>query len=109
MEPTNFRDLDERIQWAVCCLLKSGEAKTAGEHAEKNGGVMVECKINGVEVDFIRLVNSLKEHHQWYVDRAAKEMVLERMNEMDTEFYNLFRTFKQGVKEKFPNLDWEDR
>jgi len=109
MGKNSYDKLSARMRWAIAEMPTTAQVEKICAAMDETRDIKVECKVNGVEVNFERLLNSLLDAHDHYVNGVAKEIIRERLGEMEAKFDDLFQKYKDEVKAKFPEFDWEER
>jgi len=68
----------------------------------------IEFKINGVDVDFLDMMERIEESHDHAIKRVAEDLVKDKLKQIDDEFEDIKDMTLRAIREKFENKEESD-
>ncbi len=98
--------------WVVCEAIRDNTHLIDKFDYSKNGIHEIKMTVDGVEVNFLNVINRIDEIHDNMVEKAAGRMYLEkydrRSDEITDELTKIAERLKEIRRTKFPEIDWGD-
>lgn len=103
---------DSLAMWVVCHAIKDQYDLIHQMDFSQNGVHEIKFTVDGIELNFINVINRIDEIHDDMVKKAAGKMYLEkydrRSDEITEELYNIACRLKKIRRTKFPEINWDD-
>ena len=98
--------------WIVCTAIKDDFNLMDQMDFSQNGVHEIKFTVDGVELNFINVINRIDEIYGTAVEKAAGRMYLEKFDKRSDEITEELGKIADRLKEiritKFPEIDWED-
>lgn len=103
---------DRLAMWVVCEAIKEEHKLFDKFDYSRNGIHDIKLTVDGVELNFLNVINRLDEIHEDMVNKAAGRKYLEeydrRSDEITDELSKIAERLKEIRRTKFPEIDWGD-
>ena len=99
---------DSFIGWAICCLVDHRDIKGVFPTPESQRDAEVKLTVNGVELDFYKVMNRLIEDFDRQVNEGAIKLLDERFNDGFSQLTEDLEQLRRHLREKFnlPEREW---
>lgn len=98
--------------WVVCEAIKDEHHLMDKLDYSRDGVHDIKFTVDGVELNFMNVINRIDEIHADMVKKAAGRMYLEeydrRSDEITDELSKIAKRLKEIRRTKFPEIDWGD-
>lgn len=103
---------DSLANWIVCTAIKDNLDLINQMDFSQNGMHEIKFTVDGVELNFINVINRIDAIYDKAVEKAAGKMYLEKFDDRSDEITKELGQIADRLKEiritKFPEIDWED-
>ena len=103
---------DSLAMWVVCSAIAEQHELINKMHTPNDGLWDIAFVVNGIELNFVNVINRIDEIHNDMVKKAAGKMYLEeydrRSDEITEELERIADRLKEIRRRKFPEISWGD-
>lgn len=107
-----LRSLENVAAWAFFCALSKVPEFDTSKVSNEDGTVTITFKAGETDLDFGFVINRMNEMFEREVNKRAKELLQERLNDFQTKVYDMCDRIENCVKDEtmkaFPDFQLED-
>ena len=97
-----FKDYSEIAQWAITTLAVDKTQQIID--STEDSSLIVEIKINGIEVDFEKIVASINRNFTYSVKKKAKEILSNKLGNKIMDITDVLNDIKENLERSAENL-----